>query len=706
MVGRACGVVLLLLIIGKPSFAAEPWVGFYFHPQANSNSNHRQFISDFRAMVTSLRKNGINTLVFDMNYGAYHFTCDSRLRQASYAPNRGFTFLEAQRMAEITRESGMRLVVALQVLTHSVGNVFPTVYPQYMLPGKKWQAGVLYTAHADYVQYDGRTYKCLSDHTSKLDNAPGRGSIRWSAEPSNTRDPFNREGEAVVYRMIDELIKAFTVNGQEPEAFHLGCDEVGWWYEQPERETGLSSAQIYAMAVTNAYRHIKAGHPQMEVMMWGDMLDGKWNGMPKSAKYNLNGRNTAAAADLIPKDMIIADWRYEANQRYRYDDTRRLFPSVGEFLDKGFRVWPTSWADVSATRELVWTGNVEQGRRGGVVGHLYSTWLMGMVPELTKLLEDSSYQVPDSVLPGMVGQARERNRQYYRNIADAILSTADEVGVKACRGTDDHCGSYPACTDVSASSGYYGSEFREYFCADNQSQYRVVRFPADYVGRWSFGEGGGAGQGSRGTLMKGATVVDDPVRGRVLHLSGFGPHMKAAKGTELQRGKGSLTIAAWFKAREDAQAGLGTIVSGGADFKSYNLFLHLDGRIWFQINGNNFYRFSATGSSYRDNRWHHVAAVYDQDRTRIDIYLDGTLANGAYLYGDSGSDASGSADLYIGNNNGLGQYEFQGLLDDILIYRRVLTAAEVRLLYLSDFGEQKKRQMQRSTGKNTKRMGV
>lgn len=681
MVGRALIVVFLLLVIGRPSLAAQPWVGFYFHPQANSTGNHRQFISDFRAMVISLRKNGINTLVFDMNYGTYHFTCDTRLRQATYAPNRGFTFLEAQRMAEIARENGMRLVVALQVLTHSVGNVFPTVYPQYMLPGKKWQAGVLYSAHRDYVQYGGRTYKCLSDHTSSRDNAPGPKAVPWVAEPSNTRDPFNRDGEAVVFRMIDELMEAFTVNGQEPDAFHMGCDELGWWYEQPEREMGLSSAKIYAMAVTNAYRHIKDRHPKMEVMMWSDMLDGKWNGMAKSAKYNLNGRDTAAAVDLIPKDIIIADWRYEANQRYRYDDARRLFPSVGEFLDKGFRVWPTSWADVQATRELVWTGNVEQGRKGRVMGHLYSTWLMGMVPELTKLLEDSSYQVPDTVLASVGGQERERHRKYYRNIADAILATVGEVGIKGCRGTDDHCGEYPDCEDNVGKSGYYGSEFRAYSCKENKSLYTVWKLPQDYAGYWGFDGVPASGGRLKSAPGKGATVNNDSIKGSVCTFTRYGDHVAVKAEQAPNPQKGSLSLAVWFKA--GASPTIGTIVSRDPNLKSFTLLLYPDGTLWFGTNGNDFYRYSRPGDNFRDGNWHHVVAVFDSAVPTIQLYVDGAVANGNGIFIKGDNDKSSGSAMFMGNNNGFGQYQLQGSIDDVLIYNRPLSPVEAKLVFLS-----------------------
>jgi hypothetical protein len=585
-------------------------------------------------------------------------------------------------MASIARQNGMHVVVALQILTHSVGNVFPYVYPEFMLPGKKWREGVTYTAHSDYVQYSGKTYKCISTHRAVPGNEPRTGSSHWAAESTNTRDPFNREGEAVVFKMIDELVDAFTVSGVVPEGFHIGCDEVGWWYDDPEQEKGMTSAQIYAMAVNNAYNHIKAKYPDMEVIMWSDMLDPKWNGMPKSARQNLSGRDTAAAIDFIPKDIIIADWRYQAHKRYRHDEVRGLFPSVGEFLDKGFRVWPTSWNEVEGTIDIVWTGNWEQLRTGRVIGHLYSTWLTGMVPELNLLLADPGYQVPDSILSGLNNNDQSKYRKYYRDIADSINATSQLIGIKQCRGTDYYCGDYPRCEDITRNSGYYENLFREYRCKDNKSTSNMLLFPDDHAGHWKFdGNASEAAGRNNGELMKGAVIVKDDERDLVVQFDGFGHHVKVKNNETLKIGPGSLSVAVWFKVKIDASSRLGTILSKDPNYTSYNLFIHDDGRVFFKINGNNYYRYSASGVSCRDGKWHHVTAVFDRTVPTINMYIDGDLSNGSYIFDTPGSDRASTADLIIGSNNDFGQYGFPGLVDDVMIFNRVLSPGEVKMIY-------------------------
>jgi hypothetical protein len=654
-----------------PVHALEPWVGLFFSPQANTNNSHTVFMADFEAMVKTLKAKGINTIVFDMNYGAYHFTSDVRLNSYSYSAAKGFTPAEARRMAEIVRANGMQVMVALQVLTHSVGNVFPDVYPEYMLPGKTWQTGTAFKAY-DYVQYNGRTYRCVTPHTSAVGNAPP-ATTYWTATPSDTRDPFNSAGEAVVFKMIDELIAVFTVNGVKPEGFHIGCDELGWWYDNPQQATGKSSAQIYATAITSAYNHIKQLNPNMQVVMWGDMLDPYWNG--SSAL-----KNTAAAIDLIPKGLIIADWRYDTSQLFRYESVKAIFPSVGDFLDKGFRIWPTSWNDVKGTTDLVWTENMEQARTGKVMGHLYSTWLGGIVPELKSLLDDSAKQVPDSVLSGISEADKPKFRQYYRGLADSINATSNIVGRKQCRGTNYYCGTYPNCEDNTRKDGFYGSEFRSYSCNNNVSVYSAISFPNDYVGYWKFdGDATDITGRNSGTLMNGASIINDALRGQVVNFATDGAYVRVKNSDLLNMGTGSMSISAWFKA--GVSSDLGTLVSKGPELNNYALFLHSDGRILLETNGNNFYRYSKDGINYRDNKWHHVVALFDSSIPTVNIYLDGVLSNGQSMLLDGSNVKSSTSNMYLGNNNGSGQYEYSGYLDELIIFNRALSPAEVKLIY-------------------------
>jgi hypothetical protein len=95
--------------------------------------------------------------------------------------------------------------------------------------------------------------------------------------------------------------------------------------------------------------------------MWGDrLIDAE---RYDYGEWEASKNNTWPAIYMIPRDIIIADWHYEKRESY---------PSLPLFLDKGFRVLPTSWKDVEASRKLI-----EYARRldhPSVLGHLFTMW--------------------------------------------------------------------------------------------------------------------------------------------------------------------------------------------------------------------------------------------------------------------------------------------------------------------------------------------
>ena len=83
--------------------------------------------------------------------------------------------------------------------------------------------------------------------------------------------------------------------------------------------------------------------------------------------------------------------------------------------------------------------------------------------------------------------------------------------------------------------------------------------------------------------------------------------------------------------------------------------------------------------------WHHL--VYTSDATGNKIYVDGAQATPTYTQGSSASqfffnNASAGTTVYnMGQTVGFNQENFHGLIDDLRIYNRALTAAEVKQLY-------------------------
>lgn len=90
------------------------------------------------------------------------------------------------------------------------------------------------------------------------------------------------------------------------------------------------------------------------------------------------------------------------------------------------------------------------------------------------------------------------------------------------------------------------------------------------------------------------------------------------------------------------------------------------------------------GAGYWNNKWHHVCTVFDRTlpANRLKIYVNGEVAAQSDAYDSvlNHDSFSASARLTIGGDTHWGQY-FNGMIDDVRIYNRALSAREVQILY-------------------------
>ena len=129
---------------------------------------------------------------------------------------------------------------------------------------------------------------------------------------------------------------------------------------------------------------------------------------------------------------------------------------------------------------------------------------------------------------------------------------------------------------------------------------------------------------------------------------------------------GPMTISAWFIANFNTPNQ--TIISKGSGFTIYRNYQ--SNTLIFLCSGLGR---PATGTvSINDNNWHHVAGVYDG--AAILIYIDGRLD---YSRPASGSITTNDYPLRIGSNAELANVNWQGAIDEVRLYDRALSAAEV-----------------------------
>ena len=83
-------------------------------------------------------------------------------------------------------------------------------------------------------------------------------------------------------------------------------------------------------------------------------------------------------------------------------------------------------------------------------------------------------------------------------------------------------------------------------------------------------------------------------------------------------------------------------------------------------------------NTLNDGNWHHVAGVYDGAAGTLNMYVDGALSNGTLTGSVPSAIYNSTQAIMIGAYN-LGGY-FNGSIDDVRIYNRVLTAPEITAL--------------------------
>ncbi|UCD29864.1 MAG: PD40 domain-containing protein, partial [Planctomycetota bacterium] len=142
----------------------------------------------------------------------------------------------------------------------------------------------------------------------------------------------------------------------------------------------------------------------------------------------------------------------------------------------------------------------------------------------------------------------------------------------------------------------------------------------------------------------------------------------------LDPAKGSLSAFAWIKGGEPGQA----IISQTGDF----------GGTWLGINpsGNNlmtgfssmYFGALVSEAVVTDGQWHRVGLVYDLDSLHRLLYVDGVLvAEDVTVVSGMPSDGG----LYIGASKDLDAASFfSGLIDDVRIYNKALSADEIAAL--------------------------
>jgi outer membrane protein assembly factor BamB len=196
--------------------------------------------------------------------------------------------------------------------------------------------------------------------------------------------------------------------------------------------------------------------------------------------------------------------------------------------------------------------------------------------------------------------------------------------------------------------------------------------PSGLVGYWRLDEGAGpsafdiSGNNNRGTVH-GASWTTGGKVGNALSFDGVDDYVDCGTGSSLMPTAG-ITLEAWFKAND--VSAYGTIVSTYS-YEGYFLRVNPNAGIEFAP----AICYSPTGI-IQPGVWYHVVGTYDG--TLAEIYVNAKLVGSQF---HTGPLTYTGQPLRIGNNPGDDPLSFNGIIDEVKIYSRALSAELVRAEY-------------------------
>ena len=167
-----------------------------------------------------------------------------------------------------------------------------------------------------------------------------------------------------------------------------------------------------------------------------------------------------------------------------------------------------------------------------------------------------------------------------------------------------------------------------------------------------------------------------PVPGRIgqaFNFDGANTWFETASNVDALDGAAPMTVSAWIYPRSFGELSAGRIVdSNNAGVGGYIFRLNTSNQLSLQIGGGTV---NSNTGAITLNSWQHITLVYDAVVARF--FVNGVSVGAPAL---TTTIANSTTNFSIGAR-GDGAATFDGLIDDVRIYNRALTPAEVLQLY-------------------------
>ena len=198
------------------------------------------------------------------------------------------------------------------------------------------------------------------------------------------------------------------------------------------------------------------------------------------------------------------------------------------------------------------------------------------------------------------------------------------------------------------------------------------------VARWAFDEGDGStaydssgyGNPADGTIYGDTQWEDSNTGNYALYFDDDDDVVKCGDPAKVKNITNAITVMAWVKMRNFTRQWQ-TVVSKYQSWwirRGYSYKPYPD---WFVRTDTS--SAVAHAENIQDNEWHHLAGTYDSATGKMYVYTDGVLSDSNDL---SGTINDSTSKLWIGADQGGDGIanEWKGLIDDVRIYNRALSA--------------------------------
>lgn len=194
---------------------------------------------------------------------------------------------------------------------------------------------------------------------------------------------------------------------------------------------------------------------------------------------------------------------------------------------------------------------------------------------------------------------------------------------------------------------------------------------------YAFSEGAGtttadvSGNGNTATLIGPAWAAQGKF-GSALSFDGVNDYVQVADAGSLDMTTG-FTLSAWVLA--DTLSGFRTVLIKEAPNNfTGSYLLQTNGReLVCGFNDGSFHVHQTTTAALQTNTWHHLACTFDDASNRVKLYLDGNLVVDE---AEPAAPIAGTAPLWLGQTTSGERWD--GLIDEVRIYNRALSTAEVQ----------------------------